>query len=244
MFDAPILTTGSRELIARLAAAVMIADGHVTEPELSAVDHLRHLGLGPFAALVEEELERAMNAPIDVPRTAVELARLVPEAGTVILSALAQIAASDRQLSRRELEVLSMIAEGLGISGQEAAHVVSSVAASYGATLTEQPAPAAGVGPQGTPVRAAEPPRPSAPIAAPAPRERAPDRDLGWALGVLGLDASASPAATDEAYAALVRRYNPAVVLDLGPEFAVLAVQKLNAVTTAYVAARAALSGH
>ena len=68
--------------------------------------------------------------------------------------------------------------------------------------------------------------------------------ELNWALPLLGLGAGASADQTDAAYAALVRRYNPAGVIDLGPEFAVLAVQRLNAITEAYVAARQALAGH
>lgn len=52
----------------------------------------------------------------------------------------------------------------------------------------------------------------------------------------LGLGAEA-------AYAALVRRYDPTSVLELGSEFAVLAVQKLSAMTAAHLAARAALEG-
>ena len=243
MFDTPTPTTGSRELIARLAAAVMIADGHVTESELSAVDHLRHLGLGPLGTLVDAELERAMHEPIDVRRPAAELARLVPEAGPVILSALAQIAASDGELSRREIEVLSVVAERLGLNGSDAAHVIRSVADRYGATLEEPSSAAAAVGPPGAAVRAPEPPRASAPSAAAAPEPHGAHGDLGWALRVLGLDAGASAEATDDAYATLVRRYNPAVVLDLGPEFAVLAVQKLNTITAAYMAARSALAG-
>ncbi len=78
--DSTTPTGGPRELISRLAAAVMIADGHVSEAELCAVDHLRELGLGSLSTYVDAEVESATRVPIDVARTASALARLAPGA--------------------------------------------------------------------------------------------------------------------------------------------------------------------
>lgn len=241
--DGTTLTDGPRELIARLAAAVMIADGHISESELCVVDHLRELGLGPLSTFIDAEVQRATRTPIDVAGTATALAAVAPQAGDVVVSALAQIAASDRELSRGELEVLSVVAEVLGLNDIEAAHAIRSAAARYGAAIADQtPAPAT-VSPQIKPVPGPEAPRVPEPLVVTPPMPNGARAELDRALPVLGLAAGASADEMDAAYATFVRRYNPAGVIELGPEFAVLAVQRLNAITNAYVAARQALAG-
>lgn len=237
-----VLTEGPRELIARLAAAVMIADGRISDAELRAVDHLCELGLGPLSTFVDAEVQRATRTPIDVAGTTAALAALAPQAGNMVVSALADIAASDHELSRREIEVLSVVAEVLGIDGTEAAHAIRSAAARYGASIGDQ-APAPGtMSPQITPAAGPEPLRVPEPRAAMPTKSKGVPDELDWALPVLGLAPGASAAEMDAAYTTLVRRYNPAGVIELGPEFAVLAAQKLNAITMAYVAARQALA--
>jgi hypothetical protein len=71
--------------------------------------------------------------------------------------------------------------------------------------------------------------------------DRASDADRAFQL--LGIAPSDSLEQADAAYAGLVRRYNPATVLELGTEFAVLAVKKRNAATAAYEAVRDTLTG-
>jgi hypothetical protein len=85
-----------------------------------------------------------------------------------------------------------------------------------------QPVPVGATGDMGLP----EPPRAPQPAAVTAPESRGTHAELDWALPVLGLGAGASADEMDAAYATLVRRYNPATVIELGPEFAVLAVQR------------------
>ncbi len=234
-------TSGPRELIPRLAAAVLIADGRVSEAERCAVDQLRALGLGSLSTSVDAEVARATRVPIDVARTASALARLAPRAGTVIVSSLAHIAASDHDLSRRELEVLGVIADAFDLSGPETDQIIRAAAEACHADVAESSPEAAAMAPH--PARDAESPRSPVPPAAAPSSPPLSSRELNWALPILGLDACSSAAELDTAYVALVRRYNPAAVLDLGPEFAVLAVQRLNRITAAYVAARDALAG-
>ena len=239
--DNATFSEGPRELIARLAAAVLIADGQVNEAQLQAVDRLRELGLGPLSTAVDAEVKRAVHTPIDVARTAAALAEIVPQAGKLVVSALAEIAASDRQLSRRELEVLTVIAEVLGLNGIDTAHAIRSAATHYGAAIAPSAAPVADANRLAPPLPGRELPSISEPIPKPAPR--APSTEPASALPLLGLGANATAEEADAAYAALVCRYNPAGMIELGPEFAVLAVQKLSAVTAAYVAARHQLAG-
>jgi tellurite resistance protein len=232
---------GPRELIARLAAAVMVADGHVTQSEIAAVDHLRDLGLGPLGPAVEHEMQRATRVPIDAAAAAAELAEIVPRAGDVIVAALADIAASDGELSPRELAVLSTVCAVLGVDDLEAAHILRSAASAYGATVAsgrprDAEHPISSPSPSGSAaMQAPHGPDQSAPIRG-VPEREAP-------LAALGLSPGASAEELDTAYAGLVRRFNPAAVIELGPEFAVLAVQKLHAITGTYLAAREALTG-
>jgi uncharacterized tellurite resistance protein B-like protein len=232
---------GPRELIARLAAAVMVADGRVTQSEIAAVDHLRKLGLGPLGPAVENEMQRAAHGAIDAAATAAELAEIVPRAGDVIVAALADIAAADGELSPGELEVLSTVCAVLGVDDLEAAHIVRSAASAYGAAVanehprdTEHPIRSRAPG-DGAPMQPPHVPDEPASISG-VPRPDAP-------LAALGLSAAASADELDAAYAGLVRRFNPAAVIELGPEFAVLAVQKLHAITGTYLAARRAMTG-
>jgi len=62
-----------RRLIARLAVAIMVADGRITASERDALERFDRLGLGPLAALAEDEIRRAMQHPIDVRGTCASL---------------------------------------------------------------------------------------------------------------------------------------------------------------------------
>jgi DnaJ-domain-containing protein 1 len=226
-----------RQLMARLAAAIMIADGRITESEVSAVARFKELGLGALEPRVQAEIERATREPIDLVATIAELGRVAPQSAAVLVAGLAHIAGSDGDLSARELQVLTAIGEGLGLSALDTADVIrSAVEDEMGGALAAGSRDGA---------RSAVPPTSAAaaaaPAPAPAPAPSAAETEIGWALRVLGLAPSGSIAQADAAYAGLVRRYNPAAVLELGPEFAVLAVQKLNTATAAYVAVRDAL---
>ncbi|HVO26600.1 MAG TPA: TerB family tellurite resistance protein [Candidatus Margulisiibacteriota bacterium] len=222
-----------RRLIARLAVAVMVADGQITPSEYAALEHLEELGLGPMSDLAEDEIRGATHQPIDLRATCEGLAQATPEAAAVIMSVLAEIAASDRSVSRAELETLHTVAGLLGLNATEAAHILANAIDEYGATLsTEDGTHSDGPGPSG-PVRVtvirrrdAEMPAPGAPPSAPP--------ELQQAYRVLGIDATASRSHLDAAYLGLVERYNPVKVAGLGAEFAALAVRKLVEATAAF----------
>ena len=57
---------------------------------------------------------------------------------------------------------------------------------------------------------------------------------IAWASRVLGVDPEAETDVLNARYRHLVQSYDPAKMIDLGPEFAVLAVQRLSDVTAAY----------
>jgi uncharacterized tellurite resistance protein B-like protein len=229
-----LMDADPRRLIARLAVAVMVADGQITPSEYEALERLDGLGLGPLSDLAEDEIRNATRQPIDLRATCEGLAQATPEAAAVIMSVLAEIAASDRSVSRAELETLHTVAQLLGLNATDAAHILSAAMGEYGATLGDDD----GVRPAGLP-----PSRPErvavsrnkegeAAAAAPA-TERA---ELQHAFRVLGIDAVTSRADLDAAYLSLVERYNPVKVAGLGAEFAALAVRKLVEATAAFEA--------
>jgi len=220
-----------RRLIARLAVAVMVADGRITPSEYEALEHLDSLGLGPLSEFAEDEIRRAAHYPIDLRATCAGLARATPQAAAVILSVLAEIAASDRCVSSPELETIRSVATLLGLSSVQTAHILTAAMTEYGATLAdvaaEPGAAATGARRERVAVIRSKDPEPTAVLAA----EPAALQD---AYRLLGVGADTSRAHLDTAYLGLVERYNPANVAVLGAEFAALAVRKLVAVTTAF----------
>jgi DnaJ-domain-containing protein 1 len=218
-----------RRLIARLAAAVMIADGRITPNECDAAMQLDDLGLGPLSQFVEEEVERAMSCPIDVAVTCAGLADANPQAAAVILTALAQVAACDRTLSPPEIEVLTTMAEHLGLSVEDAVHIMESVLRPSATTWDEEKSG------ETVKIRTASPSGPG------QSGSSSCDPSLENAYRLLGVAPGASRALIESAYLGLVERYNPAKVIDLGPEFAALAVRRLSEVTSAFQVALAAL---
>ena len=105
---------------------------------------------------------------------------------------------------------------------QDIRQLTARLAAAGGARASAPPAPAAAT--------AKSAPAPPAALAGETPADRA--------CQLLGVAPNSSLQRAEEAYAALVRRYNSAAVLELGPEFAVLAVQRLSEATAAFVAVR------
>ena len=239
-----------RSIVARLAVAVMAADGRITASEMEVVSHLDSLGLGDLSDPVREQIQIATREPIDPVAVCGALTPLSREAAATIVAALAEIALADRVLTRRESQVLFLIARALGLDDGETEHLVRGSVAAHDAQVrgdADEPAarPAAAAPPTAAPPTAA--PRPPAPPRAPerpaAPRppeslhvrERPADGlDLDRARTLLGVGPKASREDVDAAYLRLVSFYDPAKVIDLGPEFVVLSVRRLGQATTAY----------
>ncbi|MCC6849667.1 MAG: TerB family tellurite resistance protein [Deltaproteobacteria bacterium] len=222
-----------RRAIARLAAAVMVADARVPSSELSAVAGLTRLGLGTLESATHGELARAVDEPIDVGAACAVLLDAYPDAGGTILAALADIAAGDGELDPREVAVLGRIGDALDVAPAIVAHVVRTAAAAAGASVLREPRREAERPP------AEETPADASPAAAlepgGAPPTATPD-PLATAYAALGLAPGAPAAVVEDAYRAVIERYQPIKVLDLGPEFAVLAVRRLAAATAAFSA--------
>ncbi|MBY0279489.1 TerB family tellurite resistance protein, partial [Candidatus Binatia bacterium] len=111
-------------IIARLAVAVMAADGRITTTEMEALSHLEGLGLGDLTEPVREQLQIAMREPIDPVEVSAELTPLSREAAATIVAALAEIALADRILSRRESQMLFVIARALGLDDASTEHLI------------------------------------------------------------------------------------------------------------------------
>ena len=231
-----------RRLIARLAVAVMVADGQITPAEYEALAGLDALGLGPMSDLAADEIRNATHDPIDLRATCGGLAQATPEGAAVIMSVLAEIAASDRSVSRPELETLHTIAGLLGLNPAETAQMLAAAMNEYGATLSTEDGVSSGGLTQSRPepvtvIRMSDGEAPAADPAATGSAE------LQHAYRVLGIDAAASRSHLDAAYLGLVERYNPVKVAGLGAEFAALAVRKLVEATAAFETVLAAQPG-
>jgi DnaJ-domain-containing protein 1 len=216
-----------RRLIVRLAVAVMLADGRITAPEYDAMAHLDRLGLGPLSGLVEQEVERASVRPIDLVDTCEGLADASPQAAAVILTLLAEVAASDGTVSGRELATFNTAAKQLGLSSIEADHILDLAMSAHKARFVRDETPARGA-------------REIPPVVSAGARPSARPLDLQRAYRTLGITAACDRERVDAAYMALVERYNPAQLAAFGPEFAVLAVRKLAELTAAFEVVRRA----
>jgi uncharacterized tellurite resistance protein B-like protein len=202
-----------RHAIARLLAAMMVADRRVSTQEIDAAARLDYLGLGPLSPLVRNELERATRMPIDIGDACAALSGTGPALVGTVLAALAGVAASDGSLDDRERGVFGAIATRLGarmVDVQD--YLEEPQARSDDATPAGQPAVA----------------------------RRAGAADRANALQALGLGAAANPAEVDAAYLRFVEQYDPMRVAPLGADFVALAVRKLAALTELYTTARAA----
>lgn len=229
----PIVEQDPRRAVARLAVAVMAADGRVTSPEVAALERLDHLGLGSLGPLIEEEFERATREPVDIRRACVALAGASREAAHTLLAALAAIATSDRVLAGRERETYETIARLLGVPERESAHILATTAMAPGPeSAVAEPTRRRRIAVEG----AAESTSPSAAEAARSPGRTAPGADpvLANARRLLGVEPGATREDIDAAYLAQVERFNPAGVAAMGPEFVALAVHRLADVTAAW----------
>jgi len=153
----PIVEQDPRRAVARLAVAVMAADGRITSPEIAALERLDGLGLGSLGQLIEEELERATHEAIDVRSACAALAGASREAAHTLLAVLADIATCDRVLAGRERETYDGIARLLGVPERESAHILAAAAERPGAPTPVAPAGRPRLGrsyPAGSPARA------------------------------------------------------------------------------------------
>lgn len=115
-----------RRAIARLIAAMMIADRRLTVDELDEADRLDHIGLGALSPFVREEIARATRMPLDVGQACTALSAAGPELVDTVLSVLAHVAASDGPVNDDERRVFATIARGLGAGPDEThGHLVS-----------------------------------------------------------------------------------------------------------------------
>jgi DnaJ-domain-containing protein 1 len=195
-----------RRAIARLVAAMMVADRRLATGELDEATRLDGIGLGPLGPLVQEELERATRMPIDLDTACAPLRGTGPALTGTVLSVLADVAESDGAIDDDEARVFAAIAGRLGAGSRDIRDFV-----------------------------AAEGPAPETPPAVPSSAAAlVANGDATHALRAFGLGADATRAEIDAAYLALVERYDPAKVVPLGAEFVVLAVQKLAALTSLY----------
>jgi uncharacterized tellurite resistance protein B-like protein len=228
-----------RRSIARLAAAVLVADGRITSTEIASLPSLVRLGLGALEEPIREALARARQVPIDVGTVCDELGRAYPEACVPVLAALAEIAVSDGELVESEAALLATIAERLGVDAALARQIVRRAVEVAGVVDigTRGAAPAA------APAANVEPAAPRTRETASAPRASR-DPGLGTAYTILGLDPGAPPDAVERAYRAAIERYQPARVVELGLDFAVLAVRHLAATPAAFSALTASAEGH
>ncbi|MCC6765679.1 MAG: TerB family tellurite resistance protein [Deltaproteobacteria bacterium] len=227
------LVVDPRRSIARLAAAVMAADARVTSAEIAAAAGLVRLGLGALEPATRDELARAVDGPIDVGAACAVLLDAYPDGGGTILAALADIAASDGELDPREVALLGRIGDALDVAPAIVAHVVRTAAAVTGASVLAEPRGEAAPRPVAAAWAETSPAAASETAGAPP----APTSDpLATAYAALGLAPGASAAVVEDAYRAVIERYQPIKVLDLGSEFAVLAVRRLAAATAAFTA--------
>lgn len=223
--------TDPRRMIARLAVAVLVADGRITNDELDALECLDGLGLGPISDRAEGEIQRARREPIDVAATCAPLAEASRQAVETIMATLTELAASDGRISNAEVLVLERVAECLLFKREHLARLLEAMAAHPGIHIEHSIQPLR---------REPAAPPPTPPSNAPPP-SREPKLSADSAFKMLGLAPGCSRAQIDAAYLELVDRYQPGHVLNLGPEFVVLAVRKLGKATSAYEAALASL---
>ena len=215
-----------RRMIVRLAVAVMAADGRITLSEIAAANELDKIGLGPLSTLASEEIDRAATEPIDIAATCAVLSEVSSQGGRIIVAILAGIAAADGVVSAREREVIRQIAAHLGLSPDAADEALALSATSIPQAPTIAPAPALASEPEnGLPESARGLERPTSP---------AVSQSVTQAYAILGLRPGATGKDVEIAYRAALERYDPKKGIDLGPEFAVLAVRKLTQATAAF----------
>ena len=128
-----------RPAIARLVAAMMVADRRLAMAEIDAADRLDRFGLGPLSGLVREEIERAMRMPIELEQPCALVRSSGPALVGTVLSILADVAASDGGIDEDERRVFGAIAGRLGAGTTEIADHLAGETRGAGAP---RPAPA------------------------------------------------------------------------------------------------------
>jgi uncharacterized tellurite resistance protein B-like protein len=116
-----------RRSIARLAVAILKADGTVTAAEIDSLRRLDELGGGSLSDLAREELAlggEARAQEIDLARTCEPLLGVSTPGAAMLLEALAEIAASDRRVTSPTLAAIDEIARRLFVPPEVAAHVL------------------------------------------------------------------------------------------------------------------------
>jgi DnaJ-domain-containing protein 1 len=172
-----------------------------------------------------------MRSPVNLAGTCAALAGIGPNAGAILVAALAEIAASDREVIPREIEALRFIGASLGVDELTVAHIIE---ASVRANIASIDGARREVPPTAPPEH-----RMASRGAAPAStRESVPELDRAYRI--LGVRPDSDVAAVNAAYLGLVERYNPAKLAGLGAEFAVLAVRRLADATAAFERIRGA----
>lgn len=210
--------TAMSRSIARLGVAIATADRRVTSEEIAAFGHLDALGLGSLADAVREALEQAAEEPVDVAATCAALRPLSEQAAALLLTVLAEIATSDRELAPSERAVFDDIARGLGLRATIAARILDAAQRDGDGRDDGEPAPA-------------------------EPSQRPWNDHVQRAFQLLRLDPRATREVLDATYMAFVQRYDPHKMSELGADFAALAVRRLATITDAYDVARATVSG-
>jgi uncharacterized tellurite resistance protein B-like protein len=116
-----------RRSIARLAVAILNADGMVTPAEVDSLRHLDELGAGSLSDLAREELALSgdtSGAKIDLAGACEPLLGTSAAGAAMLLEALADIAAADRRITLPTLAAIDEIARRLFVAPEIAAHVL------------------------------------------------------------------------------------------------------------------------
>jgi uncharacterized tellurite resistance protein B-like protein len=113
--------------IARLAVAILKADGMVTAAEVDSLRRLDDLGAGSLSDLAREELALSGDASgpkIDLADACEALLGASAQGAAMLLEVLAEIAASDRRITLPTLAAIDEIARRLFVPPEIAAHVL------------------------------------------------------------------------------------------------------------------------
>lgn len=128
-----------RQRIAEIARAVLTANGRVSTAERRALARLDALGLGSISTLCEAEPLAVGDQSVEWQQACAELARLDARDRAAILSALAEIAASDDYVCSREIEAVSRIARLLGLPSRRAVASLNSAITNRAAQRSGSP---------------------------------------------------------------------------------------------------------
>ncbi|MFN8544705.1 MAG: TerB family tellurite resistance protein [Candidatus Binatia bacterium] len=120
--------------LARLAVALITADGRVTPAEDAALTRLDTLGFGTVSHLARREIRNPTAAPPDLRVACAWLAESDPRTTAAIVRALAELAACDGRVSLAEIAVLNDVARLLGLRVRDARHLLNAAITTRAAT--------------------------------------------------------------------------------------------------------------